>query len=404
MSMNLRLVRQRGSPFWYADFLAWDAAAGAWRRRFQSTKCTDKERAAEFALKQANIAQAIGMAARGGSWSQDKALEFVNELLGLAGLPTVAAVPSWADYSREWMTLKAGLVKEASLDAYKIRKGAFDDWLGPRAASPLSSITAGQLQAFYNHLLTTGRSPVTAGVMLDMVGAILERGRNEGHIRLNPVRLVERSSDARNKLSRSVFTVAELGKLLAAARKWKRTGQEWETMILLGVCTGARIQDCARLGRSHLQRYPAGKDGELWTLRFQPRKTERLGTMVEVPVVEPLRARMADVMKQGDGLLFCPSLAQSGRSLSNVFARIVAASKIEQRVMMNAVTGRQVRAKTFHSLRHTLPSLLQAAGVDQETRMRIVGHSSKAVHARYTHVEITALETALKRGLAAVAG
>lgn len=403
MSTHLRLVRQRGSPFWYADFKAWDAAAGAWVRRFESTKCRDKEAAAEFALKQANIAQAVGQAARAGHWSQEKALAFVNDLLGLAGLPTVATVPAWADYSAEWIASKGALVKASSLAVYKIRKSAFDEWLGARAALPLSSITAGQVQAYYNHLLATGRTPTTAAVMVEVLRQIFERARNEGHVRINPARLVERSHDARQVLERAPFSVAELGKLLAAATKWKSTGDEWVTMILLGVCTGARIQDCARLGRPHLQRYPGEKGaGELWTLRFRPRKTERRGTMVEVPVVEPLRSRLAQVMSRGDGLLFCPRLAQQA-DISGVFRRLVEASGIDQRVMQNAVTGRKMRAKTFHSLRHTLPSLLRAAGVDQETRMRIVGHSSKSIHARYTHVEITALEAALRKGLAAVA-
>jgi integrase len=40
--------------------------------------------------------------------------------------------------------------------------------------------------------------------------------------------------------------------------------------------------------------------------------------------------------------------------------------------------------------RHTGNSMLRAAGVDQEMRMRMVGHASRDINDRYTHMQIAA--------------
>ena len=39
----------------------------------------------------------------------------------------------------------------------------------------------------------------------------------------------------------------------------------------------------------------------------------------------------------------------------------------------------------LHEARHSANSLMRDAGVDQELRMRIVGHADKDVSSRYTH-------------------
>ena len=40
----------------------------------------------------------------------------------------------------------------------------------------------------------------------------------------------------------------------------------------------------------------------------------------------------------------------------------------------------------LHEGRHSASSLMRDAGVDQEVRMRQVGHSDKTVNDRYTHI------------------
>ena len=56
---------------------------------------------------------------------------------------------------------------------------------------------------------------------------------------------------------------------------------------------------------------------------------------------------------------------------------------------------RQFAKLSFHSLRHSFNSALANAGVAQETRMKLTGHSSIAVNGDYTHLELPKLRAAV---------
>ena len=58
----------------------------------------------------------------------------------------------------------------------------------------------------------------------------------------------------------------------------------------------------------------------------------------------------------------------------------------------------------LHEARHSANSLMREAGVDQELRMQIVGHSDKGVNDRYTHMLIEAHRAAAEQTAAYVLG
>jgi len=55
---------------------------------------------------------------------------------------------------------------------------------------------------------------------------------------------------------------------------------------------------------------------------------------------------------------------------------------------------RKVSEISFHSLRHTVTSLLKNAGVPGAVAMNIIGHGSEAFSRHYTHVENKAKRSA----------
>src|SRR3990167_2687853 len=165
MSGDYRLVRQRGSPFWYADFLVWDAVLRDWRRKFTSTKKRSERAAAPVASKMAAAAVAVAGGAEKG-WSRESALALLNELEITAGLPETVVSKSWKEFSAEWLRLRAPLINESSLAAYTNRVRAFNRWAGARAARSLDTFTGEDLQAFYQWLLNEGRLPTTAGTTM----------------------------------------------------------------------------------------------------------------------------------------------------------------------------------------------------------------------------------------------
>jgi site-specific recombinase XerD len=72
----------------------------------------------------------------------------------------------------------------------------------------------------------------------------------------------------------------------------------------------------------------------------------------------------------------------------------------EARIDARSGPGKGIRrfAKlSFHSLRHSFNSALANHGVDQETRMKLTGHSSVAVNGDYTHLELPKLKAAVQK-------
>lgn len=385
---SYRLSKQPGSPFLYADYPIWDAAKRDWTRKFTSTGYSDEQRAHGVASELAAAARAVAEGAAKG-WNRRKAIQVVNDLERAAGLPVSTIDHTWNEVQASWAKIREANVKPETMDLYRRYLGKFQAWLGPRAEQSIELITEDDCQRFYQSLLDGGLIPSSARLVTNTVKDVFDRAQSKGWIQGNPVELIEKSPDQSAKVVKEPYTSDEIKALLTTAAKWPETGDEWVTMILLGICLGPRIADCAKLGQQHLD-----TKGRVWVLHYTPKKTERHGTRVEVPVVEPLRSRLKAVIEKAEGLFFCPTLAKS-QKLSEIFAKIVKKAGIKQVVTKNAVTGGERRSKTFHSLRHSLPTWMKAAGVDEETRMKIVGHTSKDVHAGYTHHEMEALEKAL---------
>ena len=76
------------------------------------------------------------------------------------------------------------------------------------------------------------------------------------------------------------------------------------------------------------------------------------------------------------------------------FKRIVLKAGIDP-MMVQGKGTRNFSKRTFHSLRHSFYSALANAGVSEEIRMKLTGHSSKGMNTRYTHLEVGTLKTAM---------
>ncbi len=110
--------------------------------------------------------------------------------------------------------------------------------------------------------------------------------------------------------------------------------------------------------------------------------------LIELPAVD-----------NGEAFVF-PKLAGNdtgGRQgLSRTFARIMARAKIEGAITRaGSNQGRTVRSLSFHSLRHSFSSAMANAGVSEEVRMKLAGHTTREMHSRYTHHELAPLRAAV---------
>jgi integrase len=72
--------------------------------------------------------------------------------------------------------------------------------------------------------------------------------------------------------------------------------------------------------------------------------------------------------------------------------------RIVKRSWKTALKNAKIRHVRFHDLRHTFNTRLMEAGVMQEIRMALMGHSSGSkVHATYTHIELPVKRQAIRK-------
>ncbi|MDB6140211.1 MAG: integrase family protein, partial [Verrucomicrobiaceae bacterium] len=407
-----RLQRQPNSPFWYADIAIWDAGSGVWKRKFKSTRVKDDGspaclvEAGKIAQKIADIAWMAYQGAVHG-WSVPPAAALVSDILQAAGLPSsmMRRVPV-GDYVTGWIEGRNRSVSKESLAIYKKKGAVFQDWLAEegRAKITLDSLKTSDLQRFWGWLL--GHYAIaTARLAFSVVARILDAARLDGILTVNPAEGIERNAQAvgddddSGGGERRPYTAEELTTLLKVCATWQnKGGSEWVTMVLVALCTAARLVDSARMGVEHLVQTKEG-----WSLHWMPRKTRRFKKRIEVPVVNPLLGHLQALIKKQPAGPFCPVLAaiKSTSQLSAVFSHILDAAAIGTKT--KGKHG-QHRDTVFHSLRHTLPTLLESAGVPESTIMQITGHTTKAMVRRYTHTEMETVRQALNLGLASVTG
>ena len=68
---------------------------------------------------------------------------------------------------------------------------------------------------------------------------------------------------------------------------------------------------------------------------------------------------------------------------------------IEGNITRHTENGRANSSLSFHCLRHSFNTALASAGVPQEVRQKLTGHSSAEMNAHYTHHEIETLRSAI---------
>jgi integrase len=130
-------------------------------------------------------------------------------------------------------------------------------------------------------------------------------------------------------------------------------------------------------------------------IRFTPSKTRK-------PVTIPLHPQLERELLKNPGIgktpMF-PSLAGKGtggkHGLSGRFAAIMERAGIEGKITQHAKGGRALSNLSFHSLRHSFNSAMANAGVSQEIRQQLTGHTSAETNKIYTHHELEPLRVAI---------
>ena len=102
-----------------------------------------------------------------------------------------------------------------------------------KANANIASVTAGDIEAFRDSGVASGKSQSTANFSLKTIKGVFQAARRQGLILQNPGDAVD--AFAAEKEERDVFTDDQIRSLLRAS-----VGSDWEGMILVGRNTGAK--------------------------------------------------------------------------------------------------------------------------------------------------------------------
>jgi integrase len=177
--------------------------------------------------------------------------------------------------------------------------------------------------------------------------------------------------------------------------------EEWRGLILVAAFTGLRLGDAARLRWSSV-------DLEEKRITLIPSKTQKKKREVRIPIQPDLLAYLlaAPVADDFPGAPVFQKLSktrtQSRDGLSSQFVGIMAKANVDRGKASrdseeDRGKGRITYERGFHFLRHTFTTWLRSAGVSEEDRMALTGHSTRDSHAIYSHADEAALRDAIDK-------
>jgi integrase len=366
----------------------------------KSTKQKDRAKALEVCLA---LERAEGMAAQG-TLTEARARELIGEVLERTSGDTLPFYTA-EGWLREWLRGKQISKSEGTHLKYSHTVDAFISHLGPRAGINLAAISAKDIAGFRDAEMASGKNPNTVRYVIKHLRIPFNAARRQGLLTHNPAESVElpapAKSEDREDASRDSFTLEQVEALTIAATAKEdgnavfKAGEEWRGAILCAYYTGARLQDVANLTWDAV-------DLPKKLITYRARKT---GKRIAVPIHPELESYLLELPAPDSGKEFVfPQLAgrrTGGRSgLSMTFSRLMKRARIVPAIVharKEGGQGRTVRTLSFHSLRHSFNSALANAGISQEIRQKLTGHTSAEMNAVYTHHELAPLRAAVEK-------
>ncbi|KPU60996.1 phage integrase family protein [Pseudomonas fluorescens] len=257
--------------------------------------------------------------------------------------------------------------KESTLKETKICHGTISAALGEL---DMRTHSRADLVALRDRL-SDGRMPSTVNKLIVKLSAVLAWSVENGHI--------PKSYDKKLKLtkgiesSRKAFTQDQVGKLVAYSNTLPETS--WKRWLLsLGAITGGRLNEISQLTTNDIQTLAPGitaihinEAGEGKSIKNK--RSERLVPLTDGAYGFDLAAFLRYV--EACKLSKSEALAQIGYKTAGEWAN--------QQAIPAALGDSYGPGLVFHSLRHSLASLMQAKGVPTAYAQAVMGHASGTI-------------------------
>jgi len=373
--------RKNRSPYWQAY---WRDESG--RPHCRSTKQTKRKEAQR-------IADAWELTAKHKRSAQHVRSVFAEVYRDAYGseLPST----TFREHANKWLSEKRLEASTASLRSYSTTVNHFATHLSERADQDLTIISRQDIVAWRSNLASR-LFHVTTNRHLKTLRSIFKSAKLDGLILENPVDAVASVSPSQTdrETGRRPFSLSEIQAVLSLA------DDEWRSLIRFGFYTGQRLTDIALFTWNNI-------DLERGEIRFVARKT---GKRVAIPICEALRAHILSLPTRDD-----PSAPIHPRSretvtrqgysstLSQQFSELLVRAGLRSDTTTHRSRGigrsnrRRREELSFHSLRHSVTTLLHEANVPGAVAQALIGHDSEAVHENYISVGMEAVRQAAGR-------
>lgn len=380
-----------GSANWFACFKVPTGKLDrkgmpVFRRQQISSGTTDKAKALQLAITYERAA----VAAAEKRWSEIQAQRFLKAIEAVVDVRAGDTEPT-EPFLRRWLNGRKKSLSPSGWQKYADAINAFVRYLDTRAGAPIADVTPRVVADFRDAETAKGKGPATVNKSLMVLGQAFDEAVTMQLLPQNPARGLNVKGEKRAAQKRSAFTFDQFRELVRVTAPdyvvpgrttWKNhtLSPDWQTFILILGYTGGRQQEVAQMQWRHID--IAGK-------RITLHRT-KTGDEHWLPLHPALAAHLAqrERGKPTDPVL--PDIAKlQRRRISNKFrTAILPRIGIVQEYHSDGDAGRKLAAYSLHSLRHSLSTWLNAAGVSEMMRMRIVGHEDEDVSRGYTHTEL----------------
>lgn len=272
---------------------------------------------------------------------------------------------------KEWAKEYLQIEEVRTLRTYQERSQRIEHGLIPFFGHKLLQDIAVKDVEEFRKVRGTNRAQATVNLDHNVLKHMLKQAMKRDLVSRNVACLVAapKPKNARDR----VLTADEWTRLYKAAPDW------FQPVLLTGYHTGMRLEEILTLtwDRVDLEK------GRI----FLPGSLTKTGEDREVPMTPTLRQRLSALRRQ-DGVTRIQGLVftKNGQKLNHTY-----------REVQRLCTEQKIEDFVFHDLRHCAVTNLADAGVDTETIMKIVGHSSVEMFLRYRKVRAEKLDAAMRR-------
>ena len=284
-----------------------------------------------------------------------------------ASLSVLAPPMTFDVLSRLYLADRGQDQKSSTLKETKLCHGTLSAHLGDL---DLRAHSRADLVALRDRL-SDGRMPSTVNKLIVKLSAVLAWAVENGHL--------IKAYDKKLKLTkglestRKAFSQAQVVRLMAYANNLPETS--WKRWLLsLGVITGGRLNEISQLTTSDIKTLESGvsaihinETGEGKSIKNK--RSERLVPLIDGAYGFDLAAflRYVEMCKVSQG----ESLAQIGYKTAGDWAN--------RQAIPEALGDDHKVGLTYHSLRHSLASLMQVKGVPTVHAQAVMGHASGTI-------------------------